>query len=419
MNPRPNIDRWGIWTVVITGGLIIVGVVGSCGVPNDVLAERERRARAPGEFVTIAAAWPWSIRSEGLYSEGLQLAVDEINDRGGILGRQILIRREDDRESVNEGRLVAQRLGEDPDVVAVIGHLNSHVSIPASAIYERYGLLMITPGSTSPELTRRGHNLIFRSVNGDDDIARNMAEFARNAGYGRLAIGYVRNAYGLGLANAFEEYAHHHGLEVVDRQSYDPASSSSPSAYQRMVGLWDDLEFDALFLAGMAPQAGYLVRQIRNAGLTMPILGGDALDTPELIESAGTAAHGMVVASVFHPDDPHPEVQRFVQTFRSSYGRSPDSWAARGYEAMRLLAEAMESAGSTVPSDVASRLHSSNPSFSLSGPVSFNRYGDVVGRRLVTVVVRDEEFAYFDRTKGDKPNAPESLIPHGGDHARP
>lgn len=419
MNRKLDLHRWSIWIVAMVGGIIVVGIIGSCGGPDDVVAERERRARAPGETVTIAAAWPWSVRYDGLYWEGLQLAVNEINEGGGILGRHVLIRKEDDRESVDEGRLVAQRLAEDPDVMAVIGHLNSHISIPASSIYERAGILMMTPGSTSPELTRRGHEMVFRSVNSDDDIARNMADLAQAAGYDRLVIGYVRNAYGLGLANAFEEYAQAHGLEIVDRQSYDPAASKSPTAYQRLIDQWADLEFDALFLAGMAPQAGYLIKQMRKAGLTVQILGGDALDTPELIESAGEAAQGMLIASVFHPDDPQPEIRRFVESFRSSYGRTPDSWAARGYEAMRLLAYAMESAGSTFPEAVARHLHSSDPSFSLSGPVSFNRYGDVVGRSVTTVVVRDRAFAFFDRESIAKRDTADSLLTDAIRHVEP
>lgn len=392
--------RWGVWSIALGIGFVLLAVVGSCGGPDDIIAERERRARAPGKSVTIAAAWPWSVRYDGLYWEGMQLAVDEINSAGGVLGRTILIRKEDDRESVDQGRLVAQQLADDPDVVAVIGHLNSYVSIPAAGIYEGSGLLMITPGSTSPELTRRGYRLVFRSVNSDDDIARNMAAIAVKEGHKRIVIGYVRNTYGLGLANAFEEYAQHLGLEIIDRQSYDPASSSNPAAYQRLVDQWDDLEFDMLFLAGMAPQAGYLVKQIRAAGLRMPILGGDALDTPEFIEAAGEAAEGMLVASIFHPDEPSPAVQRFTRAFTSTYGRPPDSWAARGYEAMRMLAEAMESAGSTAPEDVARRLRSSDGlRFSLSGPVRFNERGDVLGRRIVGAIVRHGRLEYFDANK--------------------
>lgn len=379
--------------------MVVVAAIGSCGGPDDIIAERERRARAPGEMVTIAAAWPWSVRYDGLYWEGLQLAVDEINQAGGVLGRTVKIRKEDDKESVDEGRLVAQRLGDDPDVVAVIGHLNSHVSIPASSIYEASGLLMITPGSTSPELTRSGHELIFRSVNSDEDIARSMAQYALNSGYRRVVIGYVRNAYGLGLANAFEEFALTVGLVIVDRQSYDPVASSNPSAYKRLVDQWNDLDFDALFLAGMAPQAGYLVKQVRSTGIKVPIFGGDALDTPELLDAAGPAAEGLVVASVFHPDDPRPAVSRFVESFRIKYGRAPDSWAARGYEAMRLLTGAMESAGSTVPIDVARQLRSSDPSFSLSGPVSFNRHGDVQGRAVITAVVREGRFSFYNHER--------------------
>lgn len=396
MDANINKHRPILWASAIGLGTIVIAIAGSCGAQDDITAERERHARTPGESIIIAAAWPWSVREDGLYWQGLQLAADEINGNGGILGRRIKLKREDDKESVNEGRLVAQRLANDPEIVAVIGHLNSHVSIPAAPIYEASGLLMINPGSTSPELTRRGHRLIFRSVNSDEDIAYDLAAFAQKQGYHRIVIGYVRNAYGLGLANAFEQYAQSLGLAITDRQSYDPAASSHSASYQRLVDQWLDLDFDALFLAGMAPQAGYLVKQVRKSGLTAPIIGGDALDTPELIDAAGPASEGMVVATIFHADDPGPEVQRFVQSFTAAYGRPPDSWAARGYEALRMLADAMTRAGSTVPREVAKQLRFSDDSYSLSGPVGFNDQGDIVGRDVVRTVVRNGRFAYLD-----------------------
>lgn len=385
--------------VTIPALVIVLGVLvlGSCGGRGDVASERERRAGQAGERLTIAAAWPWSVRYFGLYWEGMKMALDEVNESGGVLGRELVLVREDDRESVNEGRRVAQRLADDPDVVAVIGHLNSHVSIPAAAIYEASGLLMLTPGSTSPELTENGHTLIFRSVNSDTDIARQMADFAGSRGYQRLVICYVRNAYGFGLANAFEQYAQKKGLSVVDRQSYDPSASSNPLGYHRLVDQWKDIDFDALFLAGMAPQAGYLVKQVRAAGMNHPILGGDALDTPELVDAAGAAADGMIVASVFHPDDPRPEVKLFNEKFESRYGRPPDSWAARGYEAVRLLADAMRTAGSAAPRDVALQLRAGAARNSLSGPMTFNDKGDVVGQSIVTTIVRGGRFVYLDK----------------------
>ena len=405
MDANSNKHRPLLWGAAIGIGTLIIAIAGSCGAQSDVTAERERHARAPQESVVIAAAWPWSVRGDGLYRQGLQLAADEINNNGGILGRPVELRREDDKESVNEGRLVAQRLANDPEIVAVIGHLNSHVSLPAASIYEDSGLLMISPGSTSPELTRRGHRLIFRSVNSDADIAADLAAFAQKQGYQRIVIGYVRNAYGLGLANAFEQFAQSLGIVVIDRQSYDPVASSHSASFQRLVDQWLDLDFDALLLAGMAPQAGHLVREIREKGLNTPIIGGDALDTPALIEAAGSAAEGMVIATIFHADDPGAEVQRFVQSFTAAFGHPPDSWAARGYEALRMLADAMTRAGSAAPSDVAKQLRSADVSYSLSGPVGFNDQGDVIGRDVVRTVVRQGRFAYLDTIASREPMA--------------
>lgn len=368
----------------------------SCGRTSDVATTRELLAIRTSEPVVIAVAWPWSVRYDGFFWEGMKLAQDEVNEAGGVLGRRLILQKEDDRESINEGRRVAQRLADDPNVVAVIGHLNSHISIPASAIYDDSGLLMLTPGSTSPELTRRGHGLVFRSVNSDRDIARQMVEFAAGRGYRRLVICYVRNEYGLGLANALEEFSHDFGLAIADRQSYDPSASSNRAAYQRLVAQWKDMEFDALLLAGMAPQAGFLVKQMRDNGLDAPILGGEALDTPEFIDAAGPAANGVIVASVFHPDDPREEVRLFNRKFESIYGERPDSWAARGYEAVRLLAEAMEASGSVAPTAVAKHLKNAGSQYSLSGLVTFNDNGDVLGKTMVTAIVRDGRFTYWD-----------------------
>ncbi len=376
----------------------LVVAVSGCGGPKDVAQERALRAEAADELL-IGAAWPWASRGEGMYWNGMKMAVDEINAYGGVLGRPLRVIKEDDKESVNEGRLVAQRLSDNPDVVAVVGHLNSHVSIPAAAMYEAAGLLMITPASTSPELTRKGFRRVFRSVNSDEKIGGQMVEFALATGYRRVIICYVRNAYGLGLANAFEQHADAAGLQIVDRQSYDPAVAETPSSFARMIREWKNHEFDAIFLAGMAPQAGYVVKHVRAAGIKAPIFGGDALDTAELLSSAGTDAEGVVVASIFHPDNPRPEVQRFNDRFKATYGVLPDSWAARGYEAIQLLAAAMERAGSPAPDRVAEALRSIDTWTGITGSFSFDEKGDVIGKTMVTVVVRDGRFQFLEENQ--------------------
>ena len=373
--------------------LITSAAVTGCG-PTDPAALRvERAAQTEGDLV-IGVAWPWEARTAGLYAEGLEMAVDEVNADGGVLGRPLRLVKEDDGESVDGGRLVAQRFADDPDVVAVIGHLNSHVSIPAADIYERGGLLMLTPASTAPELTRRGHTRVFRSVHDDEDVGRQMVGLAAENGWRRVYVVYVRTAYGEGLATAFEAAATDGRVDIVGREAYGADGSGLRSLVEDVRQTRGTRGVDAVFLAGVPPEAGEVIAVLRRSGVRAPIFGGDALDTIELVESAGDMAEGVYVASVFHPDDPRPESQAFRQAFEARYGRAPDSWAARGYEAVRVLAQATEAAGTAAPDAVAMALRGGASVAGVTGPFGFDSKGDVVGKRLVTAVVRGGRFRY-------------------------
>ena len=157
----------------------------------------EAQAEAGGP-VTIAAPWPWESRTTLLYGQGLQMAVEEVNAEGGVLGRPLTVLREDDYESVDRGRLVAQRLAQNNDVVAVIGHMQSYVSLPAAAIYDLSGLVHLAPTATDPRLTEQGYRRLFRITFTDREIGAQMADFAASQGYDRVAIYYIRDAYGRG-----------------------------------------------------------------------------------------------------------------------------------------------------------------------------------------------------------------------------
>ena len=163
--------------------LAALAILVTCRTSGSPAAERVARAvRGEGDIV-IGVAWPWAARREVRYGEGLDMAVAEINAAGGVGGRRIVLEREDDHESVDEGELVAQRLANDPNVVAVIGHLQSYVSVPASAIYDLSGILMIAPTATDPELTAHGYSRVFRATFTDAEVGRQMAEYAARQGY--------------------------------------------------------------------------------------------------------------------------------------------------------------------------------------------------------------------------------------------
>jgi branched-chain amino acid transport system substrate-binding protein len=299
----------------------------------------------------------------------------------------------DDRESVNGGLLVAQRIAADPDIVAVIGHLQSFISVPAAALYDLAGLVMIAPTSSDPELTSRGYRRVFRTTLTDVDIGRLLADFADRSGARRVGIEYIRNPYGRGLANAFEERAGEHNIVVAARQSYDPGEQVTPKTFEGTVREWRTLDLDAIFLAGEVPSAALFIAQARAQGIRAPIFGGEALGTPALVEVAGDAAEGTIVATMFHPEEPRDEVRRFVDAFQRRYRTMPDVGSAVGYDAVHVLFDAMRRAKSVAPDAVAAALRSTTGLRGVTGTFAFDEHGNIVGRSLVTTVVRKGRFA--------------------------
>jgi branched-chain amino acid transport system substrate-binding protein len=380
--------------VVGTPILVSLLLMGACGRSRDVAESRAHRADRSGT-VRVAVVWPWASRSEIRFAEGLEMAVGEVNGERGAGGRPLEIVRFDDRESVDEGRLIAERIAADPGIVAVIGHLHSYISVPAAAIYERGGLVMVSPTATDVELTSRGYRSVFRVPLTDAEVGRQMAEIAARRGYQRLAVYYVRNGYGRGLANAFEERATRSGLAVVTRQSYDPGSAASGAVFEQTLEDWKDLEMDAIFVAGEVPSAARFVALARKLGIRTPILGGDAMGARSLLTEAGPAAEGMVVASFFHPDEPRPEVRAFVAAFRSRYGGDPDVGSALAYDSVRLLANAVRSGASAAPAAIATELRQGHGGSGVTGPFTFDEQGNRVGQRVVSMVVNHGRFEFL------------------------
>lgn len=367
----------------------------ACGGDTDPGSERVRRAEEGTGPITIGAAWPWEARRDILYAQGMDLAVEQVNAAGGVLGRPLQIQRRDDAESVDQGRMVAQEFGKDPGVVAVIGHLHSYVSVPAAAIYDLSGLVMVAPTSTTPELTTKGYGRVFRTVFTDLEVGRQMARYAIERGYRRPVIYYARNEYGRGLANAFEEEAVSRGAQVVSRESYDPSLTANPRSAEQTADAWGSREFDAVLITGQDEQAALLVAELRRRGVRAPILGSDALATPTFLRVGGAAVEGTVIPTAFHPGAPTPEARAFVAAFRTKYGKDPDVGAALGYDAVRVLAEGIRQAGTPTPEKVAAALHALQGWRGVTGTFAFDSAGNLAETPVHKIVVRGGKFEYL------------------------
>lgn len=367
--------------------LLLILSLGACSLWEDPRQARVRLAASGQGEIRVGAVWPWDGHKGSLWL-GMALAEEELNAAGGVLGRPFHLVKENDEASLAKGRQIAQQFTEDPQMVAVIGHLNSYIALPAAAMYEAAGMVFITPGASDYQINLQGFQRVFRSSPSNRLLGQRMAEYMAAKGYHRVAIAYVKDKTSQGMSNYFEQRARELGLTLVDRRAYIEGAED----FSQLANTWKDLyAFDALFIAGNMPVAGRLITELRRVGLNVPVVGGDGMDTPTLF-GIGAAAEGVVVPDFYHPDPDWAPARRFEENFRKRYQRAGDTFAAQGYDAVMLLADAMVRAGSSDPERVAAALHATRDWPGATGLVTFDDKGDIPDKRVGQKIVRAAHF---------------------------
>ena len=363
-------------------------LLAACSFSDDPSKERAKRAASAEGDIVIGAVWPWS-GAKGSLWQGIELAVEEVNARGGVLKRKLRIVKEDDESSLAKGRLIAQQFAENPDMVAVIGHLNSYIALPASTIYQSAGLLYLTPGAHSYQINDQGYGLVFRALPSNRSVGIQVAEFMAAKGYRRVAIYYVKDKSSQDMANYFEQRARELGVTIVDRRSYTQGMRDFGNNIQNWKNLY---QFDAMFLAANMPEGTNFIAQARKMGLSMPIVSGGGLDSIKLMEVAGAAAEGIFVPEVVLPNETLADYRHFMEIFARKYHRPAHSQEALGYDAVHLLVRAMREANSSVPEKIAQTLHGAKKWPGASGEFSFDDKGDIPDKKIGMKVVRGGKF---------------------------
>ncbi len=275
---------------------------------------------------------------------GSELAFEEINKKGGINGKQIKLLVEDDQSKPEEAGTVVTKLINQSGVSAVLGHVASSHSLAAAPICQTNQVPMISPSSTNPRVTQVG-NYIFRVCFIDPFQGAVMAKFAADTlKLKKVAILVdVRSDYSVGLQTFFRQTFRQLGGEVVAEQSF----SQGDSDFRAQLTAIKAANPEAIYVPGYYTEVGTIVHQARELGITVPFLGGDGWDSPKLWEIGGTALNGCYFSNHYSTDDPNPAVQKFVADYKAKYGQVPDALAALAYDAARVLADAIQRAGST------------------------------------------------------------------------
>ncbi len=348
-----------------------------------------------------------SIAHLGLDNErGARLAIDELNTRvlkiGGRPVRFELLA-EDDAADPRQGVAAAQRLVA-AQVHAVVGHLNSGVSIPAAKIYSDAGVPQVSPASSNPRLTQQGYKTVFRVIANDDLVSHTLGRYVANTmGLRSVAMVDDRTAYGQITARAFGRSAQQAGARIVAHEFVTDRSSQFAGVVDAILARQPDV----IFFGGMDAVAGPLIRDLRARGSTVPVVGADGMcsgDLPALAGAAGgssSAPLGPVVCAGGGDFDPtrRPSLAAFHAAFQAKYQAKVQVYAAYAYDAVQVIAAAMQAADSTEPAKFLPALARTKNHPGATGPISFDERGDVVdgavtlytykgGRREVLNVVR-------------------------------
>ncbi len=324
--------------------------------------------------VTIGVAGPLTgpIAHQGKDDEnGVALAIDEANAKHLVIGGKPVTFRmmsEDDQGDPKIGTTVAQKLV-DAHVVAVIGHLNSGVTIPASEIYNKAGIPVITGSATSPELTERGMNGVFRTIGRDDQQGPAIAAYIAQELKGKkVAIVDDKTAYGEGLGNEVEAWLRHGKTDVVGRERTSDKETDFKAVLTRIKAKGADV----VFYGGMDSTGGPMVKQARELGLKATFAFGDGACTDEMTQLSGAAGEGLACSQAGLPAA--SATKEFRDAFTAKYGETK-LYAPFFYDATNVVIDSMIRADSVEPPRFAPEMYRTSLQ-GATGLITFDAKGD-------------------------------------------
>jgi len=342
--------------------------------------------------VVMGLTGPWASIDEPAW-KGIQLAVDQINAAGGLLGRPVTAICIDTKADEAETVAAVIRLIEQEKVVAILGYCDTHWVLTGAPIAAEYGIPFITPGATHPRIPERTGAWL--ACFGDNAQAAAMAEYAYKVlGLRKVAV-WIDSAcdFCVAVSTYFEDAWKHLGGEVVYEDFFETLWTDFSPLVARLKAYQDAGSVDCVYISAIPGNVGLIVKQVREGGVILPILGEDGYDTPLLPEVAGVYAEGVLFTTHVSLDSPDPKVQEFVLAYTKKFGRRPENaFAALGYDAMMLLAEAIKVANSAQPKDIEKGLSKITTFSGVTGTISYPAGSKVPDKSVSILIVLGGKF---------------------------
>lgn len=387
--------RWNRIAMLIVAAAVAVGCKQKAGGDNANEIVVGQVASKTGDTATFGVS----------ADEGVRLAVDEINAGPKVLGKPIRLETLDDSSKSDEAKTATEKLINSDHAVAIIGEIASSRSIAMAPICQDAKVPMLSPGSTNRKVTEVG-DFIFRACFIDPFQGKAMAEFAlNNLKLKKFAVLYAVNSdYSVGLKDYVEQAVKAGGGQILIDLGY---SEKSDKDFRSQLTKIRDVNPDAIFVTGYYMEAGLIAGQARDLGITVPLIGGDGWDSDQLTKVGKDAINGCYFTNHYSPDEQRPEVQAFVTAYKARYKNQdgtpkvPDAMAILGYDAMKLMAHAINQAGSTDGQKIRDALAATKDYQAAAGTITMDANRNPK-KRIVVIKIVNGQFTYVASIQPDK-----------------
>ncbi|MEO7319800.1 MAG: ABC transporter substrate-binding protein [Chthoniobacteraceae bacterium] len=325
--------------------------------------------------------------------EGTELAVEELNAAGGVLGKKIKLVTEDNQSKPGESANAVNKLIAKDGAVAILGEVASSRSLEAAPICQKDGVPQISPSSTNPKVTETG-DYIFRVCFIDPFQGTVMANFAKKTLKAqKIAIFTdVKSDYSKGLAKFFKEAFLAGGGQIVQELDFNGGDKDFKGQLTAIKGAGPE----GVFVPGYYTDAALICIQAKEVGLTVPIFGGDGWESEKLTEIGKEAVEGTYFSTHYSPDAGGPKGAAFVAAYKKRFnGKLPDAMAALGYDSAMILADAMKRAGDTEGAKIRDALAATKDYDAVTGKITINGKRDAE-KSAVILQVKGGKFAYVE-----------------------
>ncbi len=369
--------------LALTLTTMLVGVIAGCGSSAATGSkEIELGLTAPltgdnAEYGTV-------------FKNAAELAIEKANKQGGINGKQLQLVANDSKSDPKEAANIAQKYVSDPNILAVIGDFTSTAALAGAPLYQKGGLVQLSPTSSHPDFTKQG-NYIFRNIATQAVEGPILADYTvKDLKKSKVAIVYIKNDWGIVAQENYKTAVEKAGATVVAVEPYLPEQGKD---FNAIITKIKETNPDIIYLGMMYTDAALFAQQTRQKNWDVALIGTGSLYSDELLKLGGSAVEGLHVTCSFYPADPRPEVQDFVNSYQEKYGKAPTMFAAQAYDATNLIIEALKK-GATDRKSLRDNLAALKDFPGVTGITSFDENRDVI-KTLGKLIVANGKFVQF------------------------